>query len=319
MIQTFSGFFSVYKPSGISTYDVIRTIKKKTNIKKLGHSGTLDPFAEGVVVILVDQMTRLFDFFLQLPKTYRGFAEFGKKTDSLDITGKIVETALPPDISTIKKNIHSFTGTIKQRPPAYSAVHVNGVRAYELARKGIEPDIKEKNVTIYSIDINNYQNNILDFEITCSSGTYIRTVADDLAKKCDSAAYLTKLIRKSIGKFTIDNAVEIDKISLNDLIPPIEGFNILDIPVFTVDNDIAGKIIKGKNLIAEHIPADDYPGKIISFFTKNSNFLALVDNRDFMMKYIFVSSQSETWTLCPAIAIPPAGDNKWHQRGEYIS
>ena len=293
MTNSFSGFFSIYKPTGISTYDLIRTIKKKTDIKKLGHTGTLDPFAEGLVIILVGQMTRIFDFFSLLPKTYSGFAEFGKRTDSLDITGKIVETALPPDIDTIKKNIDSFKGIITQRPPAYSAVHVNGIRAYELARKGIEPDIKEKSTTIYSIDINSYQNNILDFEITCSSGTYIRAFADDLAKKCNSAAYLTKLIRKSIGAFTLDSAVKIDEISLENLIPPMEGLNILNIPVFTVDYDIADKIIKGKNLINENMKADNYPNKIISFFAENNKFLALVDNLNLMMKYIFVSAERD--------------------------
>lgn len=290
MIQTFSGFFSINKPAGISTYDIIRIIKKRTGIKKLGHSGTLDPFAEGVVVILAGQMTRLFNFFSLLTKTYRTFAEFGKKTDTLDITGKVIETAQPPDFEIIKENISIFIGKIKQRPPAYSAVHVNGVRAYELARKGIEPELKEKTVTIYSIDINSYKNNILDFEITCSSGTYIRTIADDLAKKCCSAAYLVKLIRKSIGAFTLENAAEIDKISLENLITPYEGLNILGIPVFNIDCSISDKVRNGKNLIKEGITADNYPDKIISFFTKTNNFLALIDNRDLMMKYIFVSA-----------------------------
>ncbi|MCL2294770.1 MAG: tRNA pseudouridine(55) synthase TruB [Spirochaetes bacterium] len=290
MTKAFSGFFSINKPPGISTYDIIRKIKKKTGIKKLGHSGTLDPFAEGVVVILVGQMTRLFDFFSFLPKTYRGFAEFGKRTDSLDITGKVVETAAPPDITAIKKNINSFIGTTTQRPPAYSAVHVNGVRAYELARKGIEPDLKEKNITIYSIGINSYEDNILDFEITCSSGTYIRVFADDLAKKCNSAAYLTKLIRKSIGGFALDITVEIDKTSLEDLISPVEGLNILNIPIFTADSSLGNRIIKGKTLSNEK---ENYPNKIISFFTKNNDFLALVDNRNSIMNYIFVTGDTQ--------------------------
>ena len=285
-----SGFFSINKPSGISTFDLIRIIKKKTGIKKLGHAGTLYPFAEGVVVILVGQMTRIFDFFSLLPKTYRGFAEFGKKTDTLDITGKIIETALLPDITTISENINSFKGEIKQRPPAYSAVHVNGVRAYELARKGLQPDLMEKTITIHSIDINSYQNNILDFELTCSSGTYIRVFADDLAKKCNSAAYLTKLIRKSIGSFTLDNAVNAEKITLENLIQPREGFDILDIPVFNVDNELGAKILNGKNLILEKIKAEDYPDKIISFFTKTNDFLALVDNSNLMLKYLFVAT-----------------------------
>ena len=293
MTKTPSGFFSIYKPTGISTFDVIRTIKRKTNIKKLGHSGTLDPFAEGVVVILVGKMTRLFDYFLQLPKKYRGFAEFGKRTDTHDITGKIIETLPIPDITTIQKNINSFIGATKQRPPAFSAVHVNGIRAYKLARNGIELDLKEKNITIQSININSYQENILDFEITCSSGTYIRVIADDLAKKCNSAAYLTKLIRLSIGDFSIDNAVKIDEISIKNLINPLEGLNIMNIPVIKVDFDIANKIIKGKNLLKEKIKANNYPDKIISFFTEDNRFLSLVDNRNLMLKYIFVAEERD--------------------------
>ena len=289
MTASLSGFISVNKPSGITTYDIIRIIKKKTGLKKIGHAGTLDPFAEGVVIILLGQMTRLFDYFALLKKTYRGFAEFGKETDTQDITGTVINELPVPDISLIKSNIQYFTGVIKQKPPAYSAVHVNGIRAYELARKGIIPEIKEKNIHIYSLEANNYENNVLDFTVSCSSGTYIRTLASDLAQKCGSAAFLKRLLRISIGGFNIDDAVKPEEISENNIIKPETGFKILGIPVFYIDNDNSKKIIQGKDL-SYILKADDYPAGLISFFTGSGQFLSLIENCESVLKYIFVSS-----------------------------
>ncbi|MDX9802272.1 MAG: tRNA pseudouridine(55) synthase TruB, partial [Spirochaetia bacterium] len=248
MNEKISGFLLVNKPAGISTFDIIRIIKKKTGIKKLGHSGTLDPFAEGLVVILTGQMTRLFNIFSTFTKTYRAFAEFGKTSDTLDLTGTITEVAEIPELETIKNNLEYFTGIIKQTPPIYSAVHVNGVRAYELARKGITAELKEREVTVNSLEINSYEENILDFNINCSSGTYIRTLASDLAKKCGSAAYLKKLVRTDIGDFNLKESKPPDEITENDIITPEEGLKRCNIPVITADKILAEKILNGKKL-----------------------------------------------------------------------
>lgn len=284
-----SGFLLVYKPAGITTYDIIRIVKKRTGQRKIGHTGTLDPFAEGIVILLLGQMTRMFDYFSTLEKNYRAFAEFGKKTDTLDVTGTIISESPVPDIETIKSNIHCFTGRIKQQPPDFSAVHVNGKRAYELARNGIKPEIRKKTVHIHSIIINNYENNILDFNISCSSGTYIRSLADDLSQKCGSNAYLLKLIRTSIGNFSLSESKLPHDIGKSDIIGIKKGFEMLGIPVFSADRDVSQKIVYGKELSGENT-SGKYPGKIISFFDENGDFLALVDNRNFIMKYIFVSS-----------------------------
>ena len=165
----------------------------------------------------------MFNLFSTFPKTYRAFAEFGKSTDTLDITGAFTETAAVPEFELINDNLKYFTGIIKQRPPVYSAVHVNGVRAYELARKGMTADLKEKEVTVNSIKINSFKENILDFTVKCSSGTYIRTLASDLAKKCFSAAFLKKLVRTEIGDFHLEEAKLPDEITEIDVVAPEEG------------------------------------------------------------------------------------------------
>ncbi len=289
MTEPFSGFFPVNKPPGISTFDVIRIIKKRTGIKKIGHSGTLDPFAEGLVVIMVGQMTKLFDYFSLLPKTYRAFAEFGKSTDTLDNTGTVTGEYPVPDIDTIRGNISYFTGMIKQKPPAYSAVHINGIRSYELARKGIIPETREKDIQIFSISINSFKDNNLDFNVTCSSGTYIRTLANDLANRCGSSAFLTKLVRTSIGSFNLENSLFPDEITTENLMSQENGFNLLGIPVITADNLTASRILVGKNLKEGN--ENTFPLSVISFFTESGRFLSLVDNRKADMKYIFVASK----------------------------
>lgn len=245
MIESFSGFFVVNKPVGISTFDIIRIIKKKTGLKKLGHSGTLDPFAQGLVVILVGKMTKLFDYFSTLPKTYIATAELGRTTDTLDVTGTFTsdnETqAGLPSFKTLSDACKEFTGIIKQRPPIYSAVHVDGKRAYQLAREGLTPVLQEKEKTIYSIEILNYENNFFRFETTCSSGTYIRVLAADIAEKCGTKAYLQKLERTSIGGFSLENAFSPEDITESALIAPKEGFPLIGLPPYNEEEEISLK------------------------------------------------------------------------------
>ena len=297
MNEKISGFLLVNKPAGISTFDIIRIIKKTTGIKKLGHSGTLDPFAEGLVIILLGQMTRLFNLFSTFPKTYRALAEFGKSTDTLDITGSFKEEAAVPEFELIIDNLKYFTGIIKQRPPVYSAVHVNGIRAYELARKGIAVDLKEKEVTVNSIKINSFKDNILDFTVNCSSGTYIRTLASDLARKCDSAAFLKKLIRTQIGDFHLEEAKLPDEITGKDVVTPEEGLKKCGIPVITADKILTEKILNGKKL-SEKGSENQFPAGIFSFFSEKGTFLALIDNSIAEMRYLFVSSDKSACNEC---------------------
>lgn len=245
MIESFSGFFAVNKPVGISTFDIIRIIKKNTGLKKLGHSGTLDPFAQGLVVVLVGKMTKLFDYFATLPKTYIATAELGRTTDTLDITGTFTsdngEQIDLPSLKTLSGACKEFTGIIKQRPPIYSAIHVGGKRAYQLAREGLTPVLPEKEKTIHSIEILNYENNSFRFETTCSSGTYIRVLAADIAEKCGTKAYLQKLERTSIGGFSLENALPPEDITESALITSKEGFSLIGLPPYNDDEETSLK------------------------------------------------------------------------------
>ena len=203
-----SGFALINKPAGMSSFQAVNIVKKKLKCRKAGHTGTLDPFAEGLLVVLFGDMTRFFDYFMSYEKTYTAGAVFGEETDTEDLTGTVTaSTDFIPDLSVLSENISKYKGEITQIPPAYSAVHVNGKRAYQLAREGIKAELKPRKAFIYSLEINSFENKLLNFTVSCSSGTYIRSIARDLARDCNSAAYLKTLVRTDIGNFSLENAV----------------------------------------------------------------------------------------------------------------
>ena len=202
------GIINVYKPSFMSSNYVLKHLKKNLNIKKLGHSGTLDPLACGVLPVLVNKGTKLFDFYLNKTKIYRAIFTFGKETDTLDSEGKVIKTSsFIPKINDIELNLPKLTGNISQLPPNFSAKSVNGKRAYELARKGETIELKPKEVEIYYFKlIKQINESSFLFEIKCSSGTYIRSLARDLAVLCNSCAFMSALIRVESGEYNILNS-----------------------------------------------------------------------------------------------------------------
>lgn len=212
------GFLNINKPTNCTSHDVVAILRKSIGIKRIGHSGTLDPFATGVLVIGINEATRLFEY-LSSDKGYIASITFGTETDTNDITGKIIrESNHIPSLKEIKEKLKDLTGKIKQKPPIFSAIKINGNRAYKLARENkiSEDNINERTVEIYSIKIISYSNKNLQVEIHCSSGTYIRSIARDLGKLLNSCAVLSNLQRVNIGKyFTIDNSVSLH--SINEL------------------------------------------------------------------------------------------------------
>ncbi len=202
------GIINVYKPSFMSSNYVLKHLKKNLNIKKLGHCGTLDPLACGVLPVLVNKGTKLFDFYLNKTKIYRAIFTFGKETDTLDSEGKVIKTSsFIPTINDIELNLPKLTGNISQLPPNFSAKSVNGKRAYELARKGETIELKPKEVEIYYFKlIKQINESSFLFEIKCSSGTYIRSLARDLAVLCNSCAFMSALIRVESGEYNILNS-----------------------------------------------------------------------------------------------------------------
>ncbi len=283
-----SGFALLNKPAGMSSFKAVSILKKKLNTKKAGHTGTLDPFAEGLLVILIGDMTRFFDFFMNFRKTYTAEAVFGEEKDTEDITGETsAVSAFLPDFSTISSKASLFRGEIKQIPPVYSAVHVNGKRAYQLAREGIKADLKPRNSFIYSLDLNSYNDNILNFTVSCSSGTYIRSIARDLARECGSAAFLKSLVRTDIGSFSIKYAVSPDDFRSDMLISPYNGIKQMGISTVTVKDSFRDKMLNGIQPDSESFTSAVPDGPSAVFDSEN-NFTAFIEKTVNEFRYRFV-------------------------------
>ena len=214
-----NGIFNVIKPTGMSSNLCVSKIKRKFNIKKVGHLGTLDPDASGVLPICVGKATRLFDYFLKKNKVYRAIFVFGKETDTLDSEGTITQTNQIPNIDNIQQVMNTFLGEQEQMPPKYSAKKVNGKNAYELSRNGEDFELKPKKINIIRFDlIKVLSNNMILVEIECSSGTYVRSLARDLAQKLNTCSYVGAIIRVSSGMFQISEAKNLEDIAESDII-----------------------------------------------------------------------------------------------------
>ncbi len=205
-----NGFINLYKPSGISSAHVINKIKRGLKGVSIGHMGTLDPLASGVLPVAVGKSTRMFDYLLDKTKVYCAKVEFGYETDTLDLEGKVVKTSsVIPTMEEVKEKSKEIVGDIYQLPPVYSAKCVNGKRSYELARKGKAVELQPKKVSVLSIDVLAKTEGKEEYEIkiACKGGTYIRAIARDLGYACGSFATMTSLIRVSSGVFGIENSV----------------------------------------------------------------------------------------------------------------
>lgn len=208
------GVININKPEGMTSHDVVGKVRRKLGIKRVGHTGTLDPMATGVLPICVGKATRAVEYYDADFKTYVASLVFGKRTDTLDITGEVLEECdVPEDIyDRVPDALNSFRGLISQIPPKYSAIRVNGKRLYEYARDGQEVDIKAREVYIRSIEVigQNPELNSLELEICCSKGTYIRTICDDIGNLIGCGAVMTSLKRTGSGYFSIEDAIDLE-------------------------------------------------------------------------------------------------------------
>ena len=203
--------YNINKPIGWTSFDVVKKIRNITKLKKVGHGGTLDPFADGVLIIGVGKGTKLLTDIVNEKKSYNATLFLGEETDTLDNEGEIVKRKSVPKLNEdlVIKILNSFLGRYIQKPPMFSAKKVNGVRLYELARKKIEVERDDQNCAIYDISLRGIENNIIEFAVTCSKGTYIRVLGSDIAKKIGTVGYLTKLTRTSIGKHSLSKSLTI--------------------------------------------------------------------------------------------------------------
>lgn len=214
------GIIVINKEKEYTSHDVVAKLKKKLNISKVGHTGTLDPNATGVLPILIGKGTKFSKYLINHDKIYEVELELGKKTDTADIEGKVIEEE-NVDEKYIKENLlqvlESFVGKQEQIPPMYSAIKKNGKKLYEYARAGEKVDIEPRKIEIYKIDLNKYDKNIITFVVSCSKGTYIRSLCEDIAEKLNTVGYMKNLKRLQVGKFNIKDAVYIDDIDLKNV------------------------------------------------------------------------------------------------------
>ena len=210
-----NGIININKPIGITSYGIVDRIKRLTGQRKIGHIGTLDPLATGVLPVFLGKMTKLISLFNQVDKTYDVTVQLGAYSSTQDCEGKKTIVALPQDcsIKRVSKILKEFEGEIEQVPPMYSAVRVKGRRLYTYARQGIEVDRSARSITIHAIQNVQFDLPRLSFSVHCSKGTYIRVLAEDLGKRLGTGAYLVGLKRTGCGKyFTLDKAVTFDQI-----------------------------------------------------------------------------------------------------------
>lgn len=280
------GFLNIYKPVGMTSHDVVSVLRRVTKIKQIGHTGTLDPFAEGVLPICIGKATRLIEY-LQDDKEYLATVQFGAATNTFDLDGEKVFTSdKKVSRDDIKEGLKSFEGEILQLPPIFSAIKVKGKKLYEYARKGEEVEIQPRKVVIENIELKNFDEELQQAQILlkCSKGTYIRSIANDLGKNLGCGGYLIKLIRTQAGKFRIENSVQLDGIDVeSNLINPLD---ILNLPKIAVDNDDLARIKNGMPIYK----TCDKIGNFVSLIYNDVEICAvgIADGEKIKLKKVFI-------------------------------
>jgi tRNA pseudouridine55 synthase len=249
MQRRWDGIILIDKHEGETSFDVVRHVKHALRVRKVGHAGTLDPFATGLLIILLGEGTKLSQYVMAGEKTYRARLGLGVETDTFDPTGHVVQTrtvpALKPEF--VHEKALQFVGEIEQVPPAFSAVKYKGKRAYKLARKGIEVELPKRKVTIRSIAITSMELPDLTMEVACSSGTYIRSLAADLGRRLGTGAHLKALRRLASEPFSVEEAIDLRDVSdtrLAEKIVPL-GRAVAHLQGTQIDARLAQKIRGG--------------------------------------------------------------------------
>lgn len=241
------GFLNIYKPKGMTSHDVIFRVRKILNIKKVGHAGTLDPLAEGVLPVAVGGATRLIDY-LPSDKEYIADVKFGFISDTFDAEGKIEKFSdIKIEKTKLEEALKSFCGEISQRPPIYSAVKVNGKKLYDYARNDIETVIPERIIKVDDIKLIDFNENedTAKILVRCSKGTYIRSIVNDLGILLKSGAYMTGLVRTLSSGMRVENSVQIENINKNLIISPNE---ILNFPVHEINSNDYNRVKNGNSV-----------------------------------------------------------------------
>jgi tRNA pseudouridine55 synthase len=247
----------VDKPAGITSHDAVDEVRRRLGMRQVGHTGTLDPFATGLLVVLVGRATRLARFVEGQPKTYLATARLGTRTDTDDLTGSVLtQRSDPPTIGEqdLREALSGFVGVQRQRPPNYSAKRVEGERSYRLARRGAPVVPADVVITVHGIEFLAYDHPDLTFRATVSVGTYLRAIARDLGERLGVGAHLTALRREAIGSLSVEHAVGLHSVSPADVVPA--GQVLSHLPVLELDDAARSAVTHGRPIPGDSGGAD---------------------------------------------------------------
>jgi tRNA pseudouridine55 synthase len=251
----------------MTSLDVVREIKAKFFVNKAGHIGTLDPFATGVLPVVINEGTKLVPFLQEGPKDYEAVMKIGEETTTDDLTGQVVRRGPWEDLSPkmIQAVFESFSGRIWQTPPMFSAVKIKGKPLYRMARKGIEIEREEREVHLYDLQIQKIDLPMIDFRVSCSKGTYIRALARDIGKRIGCGAHLVSLRRTRSGPFTLEQAIPMEKVKTLSGVEALRSFLIplrevlLGLPEVIGDERLIRKVRYGKEMVARDLDPQTLP------------------------------------------------------------
>jgi tRNA pseudouridine55 synthase len=277
------GIFNINKPAGMTSHDVVSTIRRFSRLSRVGHAGTLDPMATGVLLICVGQAVRVTEYLIDHDKKYRARARLGVETDTYDAVGTVVaqrEVAVTRE--QVESALQSFIGKSAQLPPAYSAIKKDGVPLYKLARRGIEIKMEPRQVEIYSMDVREIMLPDVEFNVHCSKGTYVRSLAHDLGEKLGCGAHLTALMRTASGQFSLDDSITPDQLrdafaggyAEQYLIPLDEA--LLQFQAVIVDPTTAKQIQQGIALTCGRA----FATPLLRVYSSRGDFIGLLERGD---------------------------------------
>jgi tRNA pseudouridine55 synthase len=273
-----NGLLVLDKPAGVTSHDVVSIVRRATGEKSIGHLGTLDPMATGVLPLLLGKYTRLAQFFGQAEKQYEGHIRFGFATETFDAEGEASAPARPlvRSLAELRELSRAFHGEVSQLPPIYSAKKINGVAAHRLARRGADVPVKPVRITIHSFELTSVEGDVAGFTIAVSAGGYVRSVAHELGQLAGCGAHLSSLRRTRAGVFTLSDAISIDRLKeatpgeLEALMPHPRTL-LPEMPSVTVDDQLAGRMRNGMQVnLPEYSQAP-----LIKVFTTPTEMLAI--------------------------------------------
>jgi tRNA pseudouridine55 synthase len=278
-----SGLLLIDKPEGPSSAQVVHRVKVLLGAKKVGHLGTLDPFASGLLLLGINEGTKVADIFLSAPKSYRGIMVLGVETDSQDATGTIVQVRAVPTIGKVELRglERQFSGDLRQVPPMFSALKREGVPLYKLARQGKEVPREPRSIRVEKLRLHKLGNDEIEIEVTCSRGTYVRTLAADMGKFLGCGAHLKSLRRIACGHLTIDQAVTLDELERLDpsmAAPLLSLERALDhLRAITWENQLLSRLRLGQQEILRHLDKPVGGEKLARILDPRGGLVALVE------------------------------------------